>query len=268
MLTVEPRWFFRILSCSTRVTQAYFFGGAVVSPAIRSLCSAYLTHYSLRPHSSSYQARATAILSMVPSDKDVLIGSKCLSCNRPLGGFGTPQIPKGLDEWYTGAGGLGGPKDRVVEVGGGNGGSGHGERGSGGGRGGDGSSVPGIGTSRTPGRTQPVMTPGKIVPRGSATASSASGEPGTLPPKGPQGPLLFERTGTTEDMGGSGGPGLKGRVLRGGGGGSGSVSADGNVSVSKVRCTRSHRKRKMSVILVGVVLHKQEDHAIYLVLQA
>ncbi|CAM9120809.1 unnamed protein product [Ectocarpus sp. 4 AP-2014] len=174
------------------------------------------------------QARATAILSMVPSDKDVLIGSKCLSCNRPLGGFGTPQVPKGLDEWYTGAGGLGGPKDRVVEVGGGNGGSGHGERGSGGGRGGDGSSVTGIGTSRTPGRTQPVMTPGKIVPRG-----SASGEPGTVPPKGPQGPLLFERTGTTDDLGGSGGPGLKGRVLRGGGGGSGSVSADGNVSVSK-----------------------------------
>ncbi|CAN0225131.1 unnamed protein product [Ectocarpus sp. 6 AP-2014] len=179
------------------------------------------------------QARATAILSMVPSDKDVLIGSKCLSCNRPLGGFGTPQVPKGLDEWYTGAGGLGGRNDRVVEVGGGNGGSGHGEQGSGGGRSGDGSSVTGIGTSRTPGRTQPVMTPGKIAPRGSATASSASGEPGTVPPKGPQGPLLFERTGTTDDVGGSGGPGLKGRVLRGGGGGSGSVSADGNVSVSK-----------------------------------
>ncbi|CAM9699349.1 unnamed protein product [Ectocarpus sp. 12 AP-2014] len=185
------------------------------------------------------QARATAILSMVPSDKEVLIGSKCLACNRPLGGFGTPQVPKGLDEWYTGAGGLGGLKDRVVEVGGGSGGSSHGERGSGGGgRGGDGSSVTGIGTSRTPGRTQPVMTPGKIVPRGSASASSASassasGEPGTVPPKGPQGPLLFERTGTTDDVGGSGGPGLKGRVLRGGGGGSGSVSADGNVSVSK-----------------------------------
>ncbi|CBN77302.1 hypothetical protein Esi_0044_0093 [Ectocarpus siliculosus] len=179
------------------------------------------------------QARATAILSMVPSDKDVLIGSKCLSCNRPLGGFGTPQVPKGLDEWYTGAGGLGGRNDRVVEVGGENGGSGHGEQGRGGGRGGDGSSVNGIGTSRTPGRTQPVMTPGKIAPRGSATASSASGEPGTVPPKGPQGPLLFERTGTTDDVGGSGGPGLKGRLLRGGGGGSGSVSADGNVSVSK-----------------------------------
>ncbi|CAB1101510.1 unnamed protein product [Ectocarpus sp. CCAP 1310/34] len=154
------------------------------------------------------------------------------------------QVPKGLDEWYTGAGGLGGPKDRVVEVGGGNDGGGHGERGGGGGgrggggRGGDGSGVTGIGTSRTPGRTQPVMTPGKIVPRGSATApsasaSSASGEPGIVPPKGPQGPLLFERTGTTDDVGGSGGPGLKGRVLRGGGGGSGSASADGNVSVSK-----------------------------------
>lgn len=211
---------------------------------------------------------------MVPSDKDVLIGSKCLSCNRPLGGFGTPQVPKGLDEWYTGAGGLGGPKDRVVEVGGGNGGSGHGERGSGGGgRGGDGSSVTGIGTSRTPGRTQPVMTPGKIVPRGSATASSASassasGEPGAVPPKGPQGPLLFERTGTTDDVGGSGGPGLKGRVLRGGGGGSGSVSADGNVNVSKVLCTRSRRKVEMSVAQFGVEPRAQEEHAIYLVLQA
>ncbi|CAM9261338.1 unnamed protein product [Ectocarpus fasciculatus] len=179
------------------------------------------------------QARAVAILSMVPSDKDVLIGSKCLACNRPLGGFGTPQIPKGLDEWYTGAGGLGGPKDRVVEVGGGNGGSDHVERGSGGGRGGEGGSGTGIGTTRTPGRTQPVMTPGKIVPRGSVTASPASGEPGTVPPKGPQGPLLFERTGTTDEVGGSGGPGLKGRVLRGGRGGSGSASADGNVSVSK-----------------------------------
>ncbi|CAM9277865.1 unnamed protein product, partial [Scytosiphon promiscuus] len=136
------------------------------------------------------QARATAILSMVPNDKDVLIGSKCLSCNRPLGGFGQPQAPKGLDEWYTGAGGLSGSRDRVVEVAGGKRGSGQGERGINTGNGG-GSGSAGIGTSRSPGRTQPVITPAKVFPLGSASSSPESS--GAAGRKGPQGPVLFER---------------------------------------------------------------------------
>lgn len=167
------------------------------------------------------KARATAILAMVPSDSDVLIGSKCLSCNRPLGGFGPPQAPKGVEEWYTGAGGLGGPKDRILEAKGGGGGSGEVDGRSGGGRG---SSGTGMGSSRSPGRTQPTMTPSKILPSDSALSEGS----GTVPKKGPQGPLLFERTGMADGAG----AGLKGRVLRGGGGGS--ASAEGNVSISKV----------------------------------
>lgn len=169
---------------------------------------------------SKTQARATAIMAMVPSDKDVLIGSRCLSCNRPLGGFSAPQVPKGAEEWYTGAGGLGGPKDRILEARGGSNGE---VEGKSGGRGGAGA---GIGSSRSPGRTQPMMTPAKILP-----ADSASSEgPGAIPKKGPQGPLLFERTGVADGPG----TGLKGRVLRGGGGGGGSTSTEGNVSISKV----------------------------------
>lgn len=165
---------------------------------------------------------------MVPNDKDVLIGSKCLSCNRPLGGFASPQAPKGFDEWYTGAGGLGGPKDRVVEARGGANGSDETNGGSSN-RGGRGSSSAGIGGSKPPGQTQPVMTPGKILPLGSASSSSEGS--GNVPRKGPQGPLLFERTRNPE---GTEGPGLKGRVLRGGGGGGGSVASESKVSVSKV----------------------------------
>lgn len=176
------------------------------------------------------KARAAAIFAMVPSDKDVLIGSKCLSCNRPLGGFGPPpKTPKGLDEWYTGAGGLGGPRDRVLEAGGG-GGSGEAGGSGGDGRGG-GAGGAGIGSSRSPGRTQPTITPAKILPLGPASSEG----PGTAAKKGPQGPLLFERTGAADGATGSAGSGLKGRVLRGGGGGGGSVSsAEGNVSISKV----------------------------------
>lgn len=170
---------------------------------------------------------------MVPSDKDVLIGSKCLSCNRPLGGFGPPpQALKGLDEWYTGAGGLGGPKDRIIEARGGGGGSGEvdGRNGGGGGGGGRGSGGAGIGSSRSRGQRQPTMTPAKILPVDSASTEGS----GTVSKNGPQGPLLFERTGGLDGAGGSGGAGLKGRVLRGGGGGGGSASTDGNVSISKV----------------------------------
>lgn len=155
---------------------------------------------------------------MVPSDKDVLIGSKCLSCNRPLGGFSAPQALKGAEEWYTGAGGLGGPKDRIMEARGGGSGEGDGKRG--GGRG-------SIGSFRSPTRTQPTITPGKILPVDSASSEGS----GTVPKKGPQGPLLFERTGTVDGAG----TGLKGRVLRGGGGGGGSASTEGNVSISKVK---------------------------------
>lgn len=166
---------------------------------------------------------------MVPSDKDVLIGSKCLSCNRPLAGFGPSQVPKGLDEWYPGAGGLGGPRDRILEARGGTGGSIGGDVG---GRSGGGGT--GVGSSRSPGQTQPMVTPGKILPESSSEGSGAAG----APRKGPQGPLLFERTGGVDGAGGGTGPGLKGRVLRGGGGVGGGVvdsaSADGNVSISKV----------------------------------
>lgn len=167
------------------------------------------------------KARATAVLAMVPSDKDVLIGSRCLSCNRPLGGFGPPQAPKGANEWYTGAGGLGGPKDRFLETRGGGGGSGQVD---GKGSGGRGSSSAGIGSSRSSGRTQPTITPANILPVDSAEGS------GPVPKKGPQGPLLFERTGAAD----AAGAGLKGRVLRGGGGSGGSASTEGNVSISKV----------------------------------
>lgn len=162
---------------------------------------------------------------MVPNDKDVLIGSKCLSCNRPLGGFASPHAPKGLDEWYTGAGGLGGPKDRVVEVRGGTSGSEETKEGSSGG-GGRSKSSAGIGSSRSPGQTQPVMTPGKILPLGSASSSSEGS--GNVPRKGPQGPLLFERRQNSD---GAEGSGLQGRVLRGGGG---SATSEPKVSVSKV----------------------------------
>lgn len=171
---------------------------------------------------------------MVPNDKDVLIGSKCLSCNRPLGGFGQPQVPKGLDEWYTGAGGLSGSRERVVEAAGGNRGSGSADGGNNGGHdgGGGGSSSAGIVSSRSPGRTQPVITPAKVLPLGSASSSSEGS--GTAGRKGPQGPLLFERTGGAEGARGSGGAGLQGRMLRGGGGGVNPTSEEGNVSVSKV----------------------------------
>eukprot|EP00752_Nemacystus_decipiens_P004375 g3998.t2 len=135
------------------------------------------------------QARATAILAMVPSDKDVLIGSRCLSCNRPLGGFSAPQAPKGVEEWYTGAGGLGGPKDRILEARGG--GIGEGDGKSGGGRGSTGA---GMGSSRSPGRTQPSITPSTILPADSASSEGS----GAVPKKGLQGPLLFERTGMAD----------------------------------------------------------------------
>lgn len=160
---------------------------------------------------------------MVPSDKDVLIGSRCLSCNRPLGGFGATQAPKGIEEWYTGAGGLGGPKDRILEARGGGSGSGEVDGKSGGVRGSGGA---GIASSRSPGRTQPTVTPAKILPADSASSEGS----GVVPKKGPQGPLLFERTGAADGAGAQ----LKGRVLRGGGGGGGSVSTEGNVSISKV----------------------------------
>lgn len=58
-----------------------------------------------------------AILALRPSNNEVLIGAKCLSCNRPLGGgFPTAPSAKPSDEWYTGAGSLRGPKDRIMEA--------------------------------------------------------------------------------------------------------------------------------------------------------
>lgn len=92
--------------------------------------------------------------------------------------------------------------------------------------GGDGSKTSSIGSSKSPGQTQPVITPGKIMPPGSEVIGSV---PGTAPRKGAQGPLLFERTGGVDSA--SSGPGLKGRVLRGGGA---PAPAEGNVSISKV----------------------------------
>lgn len=73
----------------------------------------------------------------------------------------------------------------------------------------------GIGTSKAPGQTQPVMTPGKIMPEGPASSPGKSG------------PLLFERAGGNAEVPAQG---LKGRVLRGGGG----PGTDGGVNVSKV----------------------------------
>lgn len=85
--------------------------------------------------------------------------------------------------------------------------------GSGGGGGGGGG---GIGTSKAPGQTQPVMTPGKIMPDGPVSSSGRSG------------PLLFERAGGNAEVPTQG---LKGKVLRGGG----VPGADCGVNVSKVR---------------------------------
>lgn len=133
-------------------------------------------------------------------------------------------MPKTSDEWYSGAGGLGGPRDRVKTATAGGGGSGVGRGGSG--VGGN------ISNSKPPGQMQPVMTPGKIMAPGSEGVGSTTGPASK---KGLQGPLLFERTGSEE--GAILAPGLKGRVLRGGG-----VAAvsEGNVSVSKVCLGRFH----------------------------
>lgn len=71
-----------------------------------------------------------------------------------------------------------------------------------------------IGTSKAPGQSQPVVTPGKFMPEGVVTS-------------GRKGPILFERTGRNADPCAQG---LRGRVLRGGSG----PGAEGNVSISKV----------------------------------
>lgn len=67
------------------------------------------------------------------------------------------------------------------------------------------------------------MTPSKIMPTTGGLSSD-----GSLRIRGPQGPLLFERTGANETPSAQG---LKGRVLRGG---SGSGPGEGNVNISKV----------------------------------
>lgn len=175
----------------------------------------------------SKQARSVAVLALAPRDNAVLIGSKCLSCNRPLGGSTPPPLPKASDNWYTGAGGLGASRDRVIEATTAGGGSDQGLLGDGGGGAGGGGS---IGTFKLPGRTQAVVTPGKIIPPAPEGAGRAGG---AVSSKGLQGPLLFER-----EEGAKGAPsatGLKGRVLRGGGA---TAATDGNVSVSKVRYSR------------------------------
>lgn len=104
--------------------------------------------------------------------------------------------------------------------------SGNGSRGGGGGGGN------GIGTFKSPGQTQPVITPGKIITPVDGSEMASGTAPRT---KGPQGPLLFERTGGGAAVGGGdvvhSVQGMKGRVLRGSGG---PGAAEGNVSVSKV----------------------------------
>ena len=121
---------------------------------------------------------------------------------------------KPTGEWFTGAGDLGGAKDRIVEP------TAAGTRGD---------DVGSAGSSRPPGQTQPKITTAKLLPpRPGGERVGPAPQLGASQKKGPQGPLLFEMTGEID------GPafGLKGRVLRGGGA---TPAADGKVHVSKVR---------------------------------
>lgn len=198
---------------------------------------------------SFQQARSVAVLALAPRNNDVLIGSRCLSCNRPLGGYMPESTPKASEEWYTGAGRLGGPRDRVIAPNpktsaamsaGGTAGT---QRPSN-----SGDVSRGAGVQRNL-----VTTPAELLPPPSFDGVG-SPEPTTHAPKrGPQGPLLFERRGTDgTEAATKSTPGLKGRILRSGGGGGGSVGAEGNVSVSKVCRTPNHARKVRATLCVSL----------------
>eukprot|EP00904_Undaria_pinnatifida_P000063 jgi/Undpi1/10057/HiC_scaffold_28.g12511.m1 len=194
------------------------------------------------------QARATAVIALAQRDTDVLIGSRCLSCNRPLGGFMPPQLPNNdRTAWAASAGGSRGQRDRFLEatmtVGAG---SITGNSGGGGGGGTssmEGSSIVGsignVGSNgvgenvgmprKSSSHTQLAMMDGNMFSPVSDFSGTAPGTaPRTAPKKALNGPILFERT---READGEPSPSvLRGRVLRPG------VSPtpnEGNVSVSK-----------------------------------
>lgn len=170
-----------------------------------------------------------AFQALRPNNSDLLLASRCLSCNRPLGSLAPPSGSRPPEEWYTGAGKLGGPKDRIMEAtiggvaSGGDdnkgGGDGCGEKSELHGRNVD--AVGSFVTSKAPGQTQSVVTPGKIMPTGTVEAIQEAGK------KTHQGPLLFERTSESETTSTQR---LKGRALRGGA----VTGAEANISISKV----------------------------------